>query len=228
MVTQFRGLPVYDGGFAAQQPCPPGVKLCVRISSSNPQWVKRSSVETFMARLLARGPVAIMKPDPTIRSYPPITPTGSDGPDPELVKLAASKGVDIAPGVFLDGQFVGMFSCNSAQQVCRVVHGRGLSSNAFRPGIRHRVKLHLVSMAAAVQGNAGVLLLHQSHCVLPPATLALPAAALFLDAQVSTTSCHSPSRSGTSMPSHPLMMAHCTSCTSWVKQMQLHGQSMQA
>jgi hypothetical protein len=98
MVTQFRGLPVYDGGFAAQQPCPPGVKMCVRISSSNPVWPKRSSVETFMARMVSKGPVAIVRPDPTIRSYPPITPTGSNGPDPELLKLAASKGVDIAPG----------------------------------------------------------------------------------------------------------------------------------
>lgn len=98
LVGQYRGLNVYDGGFAMSQPCPPGVKTCVKISTSNPAWPKRSSVETFMARLAFRGPQAIMRPDPTIRKYPPIEPTGSNGPDPAMVHLAASKGVDIAPG----------------------------------------------------------------------------------------------------------------------------------
>lgn len=94
-MQQFRGLPVYDGGFAASQPCPPGVKKCVRISTSNPTWPKRSSVETFMARLAFKGPQAIMRPDPTVRTWPAIVPSG---PDAEVLKLAASKGVDIAPG----------------------------------------------------------------------------------------------------------------------------------
>lgn len=99
MSKQFRGLPVYDGGFAAGQPCPPGVKTCIRISTSNPAWPRRSSVETFMARVAMRGPMAVVTPNPAEKSYPPIMPTGSNGgPDPELVKLAASKGMDIAPG----------------------------------------------------------------------------------------------------------------------------------
>lgn len=92
-------LQVYDGGFASHQPCPPGVKRCIKISTSNPAWAKRTGVETFMARILAKGPQAIMAPDPTVRKFPAITPTGSDGgPDPAMVQLAAEKGVDIAPG----------------------------------------------------------------------------------------------------------------------------------
>lgn len=98
MSKQFRGLPVYDGGFAAQQPCPPGVKTCVRISTSNPAWPKRSSIETFMARIAVRGPMAVVNANPRVRSWPAITPTGSDGADPAVVALAAEKGVDIAPG----------------------------------------------------------------------------------------------------------------------------------
>lgn len=38
MVKHFRGLPVYDGGFANNQPCPPGVKTCVKVSISSPAW----------------------------------------------------------------------------------------------------------------------------------------------------------------------------------------------
>lgn len=98
LVTHYRGLPAYDGGFASQQPCPPGVKYCIKISTSNPAWPKRSSVETFMARAARRGPLALIQPNTQIKHYPPITPTGSDGPDPAMVQLAASKNIDIAPG----------------------------------------------------------------------------------------------------------------------------------
>jgi hypothetical protein len=34
--TTFRGQPAFDGAFTAPQPCPPGVKYCIRIASSNP------------------------------------------------------------------------------------------------------------------------------------------------------------------------------------------------
>lgn len=223
MVTQFRGLPVYDGGFAAQQPCPPGVKLCVRISSSNPVWPKRSSVETFMARLAFRGPAAIVRPDPTIKSYPPITPTGSDGPDPELVKLAASKGVDIAPGALPD-----MLKIKNpiVQSLARVSH-----NDSERESVCYcRASLQAASMKHALWEMVPMLLSLQTHpaCRIQFASTLLPPVHPPADPQASTTRCLSHSRSGTSMPSHQLMTVHCTSCSSWARQMQLHGPSMQA
>jgi predicted acylesterase/phospholipase RssA len=36
--TMFRGQPAFDGGFSNSQPCPPGVKYCIKIASRNPPW----------------------------------------------------------------------------------------------------------------------------------------------------------------------------------------------
>jgi len=36
--TTFRGMQAYDGFFSNDQPCPPGVKACLKISSKNPPW----------------------------------------------------------------------------------------------------------------------------------------------------------------------------------------------
>lgn len=98
MVTHFRGLQVYDGGFASQQPCPPDVSHCIRVSTSNPAWPRRSTVSTFMARVAMRGPLALVASNSRVKKYPPIVPTGRDGADPAMIKLAADAKVDIAPG----------------------------------------------------------------------------------------------------------------------------------
>lgn len=56
-----------------------------------------------MNRLANNGPKAMVsqaiKPDPTIRSWPPAVPSGNNGPDTAMLQLAAGKNVDIAPGV---------------------------------------------------------------------------------------------------------------------------------
>jgi hypothetical protein len=36
--TLFRGLPAFDGFFSEAQPCPPDVKVCIKINSKNPMW----------------------------------------------------------------------------------------------------------------------------------------------------------------------------------------------
>lgn len=55
-----------------------------------------------MNRLTNHGPKGVVtqaiRPDPTIHSYPPAAPSGSNGPDTTMLQLAAGKNVDIAPG----------------------------------------------------------------------------------------------------------------------------------
>jgi hypothetical protein len=36
--TTYRGMEAYDGFFSDSQPCPPGVKACIKINSKNPPW----------------------------------------------------------------------------------------------------------------------------------------------------------------------------------------------
>lgn len=107
MTSRYRRLDAYDGGFAEPQPCPPTVKHCIRISTRNPSWPERVSLEGMLPGMISRlgfrsGAAQLLGlglKQEASRSYPPLIATGSDGqPDPQLLKLAASRGVDIAPG----------------------------------------------------------------------------------------------------------------------------------
>lgn len=51
-----------------------------------------------MARVAMRGPLALLASNSKAKIYPPIVPTGKDGADPAMIKLAADAQVDIAPG----------------------------------------------------------------------------------------------------------------------------------
>lgn len=55
-------------------------------------------MSTFMARVAMRGPLALVASNSRVKKYPPIVPTGRDGADPAMIKLAADAKVDIAPG----------------------------------------------------------------------------------------------------------------------------------
>ncbi|WIA18357.1 hypothetical protein OEZ85_009822 [Tetradesmus obliquus] len=104
ITTYFRGMEAFDGGYSLQQPCPPDVKYCIRISSKNPSWPQNRGIGSFfslLGRLGSSSSSSSSSITEAASSYPAIQSTGADGkPDPNLVQLAASSNVDIAPGVF--------------------------------------------------------------------------------------------------------------------------------
>jgi hypothetical protein len=101
-----QGMEAFDGGYSLQQPCPPDVKFCIRISSKNPAWPQNRGIGSFLSLLgrLGNGGSSSSSGSSSTEaasSYPAIQSTGPDGkPDPQLLQLAASSNVDIAPGVF--------------------------------------------------------------------------------------------------------------------------------
>lgn len=96
----FRGFEVFDGGYTLQQPCPPDVTYCIRVSSKNPAWPQNRGIGSLLSLLGRLGNTDDSRIE-TARTYPPIEASGANGqPDPQLVQLAAASNVDIAPGVF--------------------------------------------------------------------------------------------------------------------------------
>lgn len=108
----FRGLPAFDGGWTQRQPCPPGVKYCIRISSRNPSWPQNRGVGGFLSILGRVGNINAASTDSSGRSGSAsavslekssmtFVSTGGVGqPDADLIRLAAESDMDIAPGVF--------------------------------------------------------------------------------------------------------------------------------
>jgi hypothetical protein len=98
----------FDGGYSLQQPCPPDVKYCIRVSSKNPSWPQNRGIGSFLSllgRLGGSSSSSSSSSSSTVSeaasSYPTIQSTGPDGEaNPQLLQLAASNNVDIAPGVF--------------------------------------------------------------------------------------------------------------------------------
>jgi hypothetical protein len=94
----------FDGGYSLQQPCPPGVQYCIRVSSKNPSWPQNRGMGSFLSllgRLGGGGSSSSSTVTEAASSFPAIQSTGPGGkPDPQLLQLAASNNVDIAPGVF--------------------------------------------------------------------------------------------------------------------------------
>jgi hypothetical protein len=99
-----QGMEAFDGGYSLQQPCPPDVQYCIRVSSKNPAWPQSRGIGSFLS-LLGRlggnsGGSSSSSTEAAI-NYPTIQSTGPDGkPDPQLLQLAVSNNVDIAPGVY--------------------------------------------------------------------------------------------------------------------------------
>lgn len=101
--TTFRGQPVFDGFFTNEQPCPPGVTYCVRMSSKTPVWSRKRLGEFFTlvggAASLGTGksaPLAV----PPAGGFPSATTLAK--PNAAAFQAAAADGIDIGPGVFSD------------------------------------------------------------------------------------------------------------------------------
>lgn len=114
ITAAFRGAQAFDGGYTISQPCPPGVATCIRIASRNPEWGPPAGIGNFLSVL---GRVAsVLDPKAALLSdkdekeadaaaqvadMPPFESTGPNGTaSPEMLRMGAEDGVDIAPGIF--------------------------------------------------------------------------------------------------------------------------------
>ncbi|GBF87628.1 hypothetical protein Rsub_00339 [Raphidocelis subcapitata] len=101
LFTTWRGMETADGSLSVDQPCPPGVGYCLRISSRSPDLPKATIAETVtaVARALAGAqPSSAGMAKPRLPKLPPKVPASR-------IKFLSENGFDIAPGLSIPTHF---------------------------------------------------------------------------------------------------------------------------
>lgn len=90
-----------DGSFSVQQPCPPDVAYCLKVSSRSPDTEAPTTMETLSAvgrALVGAKPGAAKLKKPKLPDHPPKASF-------KRLRKLWDKGVDIAPGLSVPSTF---------------------------------------------------------------------------------------------------------------------------
>lgn len=101
LFTTWRGMQTADGSFSAQQPCPPGVTYCIRVSSRSADIETPTLSDTLAAigrALVGAKPAAARIKKPRLPDKPPAAAA-------QRQRKLWERGVDIAPGLSVPSAF---------------------------------------------------------------------------------------------------------------------------
>jgi hypothetical protein len=134
-----------DGSLTVEQPCPPGVTYCLRISSRSldvPRPTIRETVSAIARALAGAQPAAASMPKPRLPDRPPKL-------DPGRLEAMNAAGFDIAPGLSVPSTF----DSATWTEVRRARAGArcgAMRSHASLGGTRARPLLHSPPTAASL------------------------------------------------------------------------------